>query len=237
MGTVIKAGAASRLVRGFERLALKDHLVEARAEVLAARREAQSIVQRAEEEAARLIEESNRLGYEAGIATGHAKGLLDGREEATAAVRAQFQEDAEAITKQLESLVAAFESQKSVLEERAKKDLLGFAVSLAERIVKRTAVLDRDVATANLSQAIRQMSGWTDLRVRVHAMDLETMRQYASHLVSTLTGQHHIEVMADAEIGPGGCVVESATTTVDATLESQYRQAACLLLGDEVTDS
>jgi len=38
-------------------------------------------------------------------------------------------------------------------------------------------------------------------------------------------GQHKVELVGDVSISPGGCVVESPSTTVDATIEKRWTRA------------
>lgn len=231
MGTVIKAGSTGRLVRRFERLALKDHMSEARAVVHAARNRASNIIEAAEADAVGIREEGRQQGYESGFAEGRAAGEAAGHEEAYAQAQAEFRVEQDHLVSQLTSAVEAVESQQRDLLERAQHDVLAFAVMVAERITKRTGLADRQVATGNAAEAIRQVVGWTDLVIRVHPDDLEAMGKYAGELVEELTGQRHVRVAEDSSIEPGGCVVESEGVRVDATLREQFKEVVALLLG------
>jgi len=93
--------------------------------------------------------------------------------------------------------------------DRAERDLLVFAIAVAERITKRTGLLDRSVVVANAREAIRQIGLRTDLKARANPMDLDALRRYAAELSNELGAESHLELIEDPDIEPGGCIVSS----------------------------
>ena len=233
VGTVIKAGTTGKLMKGFERLALTDHMAEARAVVYAARDRATRTVAQARADAAKIHEEEREAGYQAGFTEGRIAGQATGRQEAYAKAKEEFHTQHERLASELAALISSFESLKCDLLEQTRRDLLVFALMVAERITKRAGVADRQMAVANAAEAIGRVGSWTDLVIRVHPSDLEAMGQYAQEVVRELTGKRHVRAVEEPSIEPGGCVVESAATRVDGTLGGQFNEVVQLLIGEE----
>jgi len=233
VGTVIKAGSAAKLKKRFETLALKDHMAEAHQVVQSAHQFKAKILAQAQAEGQALREKSDRQGYEEGFARGQREGLEQGRNQAYADAQREFLSEQAQLLSTVSNLVTGLEEMKEALLDRAQRDLLVFAVAVAERITKRTGLLDRYVAVANAKEAVRQIGLRTDLKARVNPVDLDALRRYAAELSAELGAESHLELIEDPSIEPGGCIVGSPTSTVDATLAQQFEQAAAILLGDE----
>ena len=233
MGTVIKAGSAAKLMKRFENLALRDHMAEAHAVVQSAHQYKSRVIEGAWAEEVEIRKEADRRGFEDGYARGRREGEESGRKQAYADAKQEFRTEQAQLLSSVSALVTGLESMKEELLDRAQRDLLVFAVTVAERITKRTGLLDRHVAVANAQEAIRQIGVRSDLVARANPVDLDALRRYATELSNELTEKNHFELVEDAEIEPGGCVISSPTSTVDATLSSQIEQAAAILLGDE----
>lgn len=233
MGTVIKAGSAAKLMKRFETLALKDHMAEAHAVVQSAHRHKARLIEGAQAEGDKIRTEADGRGYEDGFARGRREGEESGRKKAYADAKQGFLTEQAQLLSTVGALVAGLESMKENLMDQAQRDLLVFAVAVAERITKSTGLLDRQVVVANAKEAIRQIGARTDLVARANPVDLDALRKYAAELSSELGEESHFQLIEDANIEPGGCIVSSATSRVDATLSGQFEQAAAILLGDE----
>lgn len=232
MGTVIKAGGGGKRVKRLETLKLQDHMAEANAVVQAAHTKAARIAEHAKKLADQAYENARRTGLRNGFKEGRATGHEAGRKEAFDSGKAEFNEHQKNLISSLSRLTAEFESHKRELLERARHDLLTLAVKLAERITKRVGAVDRLAAVANATEAIRHVGHRTDLVIRIHSDDRDAMNTYAGTLSAELDMKEHLAVVVDDTISPGGCIVQSPETQVDATLDQQLAQAVALLLGD-----
>ena len=233
MGTVIKAGSAAKLMKRFETLALKDHMAEAHSVVQSAQRYKAQVIEGAQAEGAEIRTEADGRGYAEGFARGRREGEESGRKQAYDDAKREFQTEQAQLLSSVSALVTGLESMKEELLDRAHRDLLVFAVAVAERITKRTGLLDRYVVVGNAKEAIRQIGVRTDLVARVNPVDLDALRRYATELSSELADESHFALIEDTNIEPGGCLLSSATSTVDATLSGQFEEATAILLGDE----
>lgn len=233
MGTVIKAGSAVKLMKRFEQLALKDHMAEAHSVVQSAHQYKTDVTEKARAEGVEIRKEADRRGFEDGFARGRREGEESGRTQAYADAMQEFRTEQAQLLSSVSALVTNLESMKEKLLDQAQRDVLVFAVTVAERITKSTGLLDRYAVVANAKEAIRQIGVRTDLVARVNPADLDALRRYATELSNELAQESHFQLIEDPDVEPGGCVISSPASSVDATLSSQFEQAAAILLGDE----
>lgn len=236
MATVIKADGVGKIKKHLATLGLKDHMAEAHRVVRDARLRALQIVEDAREKIERRGEAAEREGYQRGYEVGRAEGEAAGREEAFGTATAQFLEEQKPLLAALDQMMGSFDDAKGELLDRARHDVLTFAVAVAERIVKRTVEIDRTVAVANAEEAIQCITADTDVVIHTHPNDMEVMRRFAEGEAALLVGRRHVRVVEDASVGVGGCVVASETTRVDATIRGQFRHATALLLAEGSSD-
>ncbi len=233
MATVIKASGVGKIKKHLETLVLKDHMAEAQRIVHEARVRAARIIEDAQAHIQTSEREARRTGYEQGFAEGRAVGEASGHQEAFATAKVEFLARQEQLLGALEALMSSFEEQKEELIDRATSDVLLLAIAMAERITKRTAALDREVAVANARDAIRHTTAATDILIRINPVDAEAMRRFAGQLAAEPSRLQHVDVLEDAAVDPGGCIVESTRTRVDATIDGQFQQAVALFLGND----
>ncbi len=230
MGTVIKADGVGRIKKHLATLGLKDHMAEAQRVVHDARVHALEITEGAHSEIVKRGEDARRAGYERGFREGRSAGEESGHKESFATSKAEFLEQQKSLLGALDRLMGSFEDRKGALLDRARHDVLQFAVSLAERIVKRTVAVDRQVAVENATAALRQITDGSDVVIRVNPADMAAMRAFADADARKVSVRRHVALVEDEAVGAGGCLVESNATSIDATLEGQLRHARALLL-------
>ena len=223
-------------MRSFARLEpimLRDHVAEAREELRRARVEAVEIVGAARSRGESIWAEAKQKGYETGFAEGREAGREKGREEAREEALKGFGERQGRLVEVLRVLVEEIEARKERMLEQAEEDLLRLAMTIAERVAKRSCVVEGGSSSAavNLAEALQLVGSWTELTIRVHGEDLAAMEEYAAGLKGALGGAKHVRIVVDEAVGAGGCVVETEATRVDATLEGQLGEAAAIVLG------
>lgn len=236
MSTVIKAGEAGPILRHLKTVDLADHLAEAREVVAQARREAAQIVGAAKQRAHGTLEEARRLGAERGYREGHKKGEAEGREAARVEALEGFQQREEQVAAALQAATAQLEGIKTDLRLNAERDLLEFAAEVARRLTFALGRTSSEAVKENFSRALDLVAEQTSLIVRVHPDDVAALELFAPEVLSSTRAREGLSMVADDTISPGGCVVTSGTTTVDATLDTQLDTLITLLLGKEKPD-
>ncbi|UCG16764.1 MAG: hypothetical protein JSV19_01755 [Phycisphaerales bacterium] len=231
MSTVIKAGQPNvKPMRRLETIDLADHVVEAGKITNVARREAARLVADANAAAGQIREDAERRGYQEGFARGESEGQVAGREQALREASDRFTAEQADLAKAMRSIVDELEGLKRDLLIEAERDVLMFAVRVARKVTKRAVAVDPHCAVENLKESLRLVGRKTDLLVRVHRSDGETMRRFAPDVANDVGGKGHIRIVEDESIAPGGCTIVTDTTEVDATVDSQIDQIAALVL-------
>lgn len=227
---VIKGRDARRVGLRTEVLNLVDLEAEAEGIIARARAEARGLLEAARRQGRELAERARAEGYRAGRQQGLSEGRQEGQEQALAEARGVFAQQQERLVSSLAEAVEQLERQKRAILARAHSDLVGLAVAIAEKAIKRAGLLERSVVEENLREAIELVGGASDVVVRVHPEQLEAMRVFAERLLEQEGRLRHVRVVADEQVGPGGCVVSTAGGQVDARLETQVERIAEQLL-------
>lgn len=232
MSTVIKAGHKGSVVKRLAAVDLSDHLAEAKGVIEAACRQAEQVTARAREEARIAVESARAEGHEAGYREGRSAGEAAGQREAFERAMAEFRERHEGAARAMAAAAATIESMKDDLRIAAERDVLDLALLIARKLTFEFGRVHREAATANLQRALALVDRRTDLSVRINPADRETLETFAASLGRTVKDGGHVRLVDDPAVAPGGCVVESGPTEVDATLETQLEQVVAVLAGD-----
>ena len=245
MSAVLKAGEVARLSRRPRSIDLIDHLSEANAVVAEAKRNAARIVAEAEQHVERMVPqvraETYKLAYEKGdeegCREGREAGTTEGHKEALETALAKFDEQHVTIVKDMERVISEVDANNERLQIAARRDVLDFSVRLATKLTFEIGSLHREAAIANLNRALDLVHAKTGLTVYVHPSDLEAMTRFSGSVLKHVDGAAGIEFVADDSVSPGGCVVKSERTEVDATLDTQIDEIVSLLLGKKAQAS
>ncbi len=183
--------------------------------------ESRAIVMEAQRQAERIREEAYRAAHESGYEEGKAAGLEAGR--------AEMQRERDAYRTDLGALVEQIESERRRIWEEAEPQIMAFVLEIAHKVIKDEAKINRDIALSVIRNALRRVVDTENIRIRVNAADLETVRAAREEIVSLLDGARHVEIIDDRRIGPGGSVVETNAGTIDSTLDTQLHEIAIAL--------
>lgn len=178
--------------------------------------EAQQVIGEALMHAEALRAEARQEGYRSGFAEGFAAGKEAGMADAEAE-RAQLRAAIEAV-------VAQVEAERKRLWAEAETQIIGFALEMAQKVVKEDAQINREIAVSVIRNALRRVVDRESIRIRVNAQDLENIRAGRDDLLLFIDGIRHLEIVEDRRVGPGGCVVETNEGTIDARIETQFRE-------------
>jgi type III secretion protein L len=171
-------------------------------QVLNAEEKARSILQTARETADKSVADANAAAEEI-----RRKAYQTGREEAE--------------NELLENLLAIKEERSQVFLT-IEQDILKLSVKLAEKIIGREIQQDESARTEIVSNALRHARQQEMLTVRVNNADLVQLEKLRES-TNAFGRAQYIDFVADQAIAKGGCIIESASGTIDARLETQLR--------------
>ncbi len=150
------------------------------------------------------------------------QGLAEGRAAGNAEVSAQVQR----LAGMFYDLAKPFE----ILDDEVERELLTLAMALARQIVRRELKTDPTQIIGIIREAIAALPvAARDIRVHLHPEDAAVMRQ---HLAPT-ESERAWAIIEDPVMARGGCQITTATSRIDARLETRLGAILSELLGTE----
>jgi flagellar assembly protein FliH len=150
------------------------------------------------------------------------QGLAEGREAGQREVRAQV----ERLAGMFYDLAKPFDA----LDEEVERELLTLAMALARQIVRRELKADPTQIIGIIREAIAALPvAAREVRVHLHPEDAAVVRQ---HLAPT-ESERAWTLVEDPVMARGGCQVTTATSRIDARLETRLGAILVELLGTE----
>ncbi|MDD5382850.1 MAG: FliH/SctL family protein [Candidatus Margulisbacteria bacterium] len=168
-------------------------------EIPKAKSEAQKIIDNALKEAEAIREEARQAGRE------------EGRSESSARI-----EEA------LETLNQAVKERKNIIKD-SEAEILRLAIKVAEQIIRSEVSLHRDVSLNIVAEAISRISDREQIIVRVNREDAEYIKRYKDRIAGIMDGVKSFSILEDANIEPGGCIIETNLGFIDAKISTKLK--------------
>ncbi|TNF59517.1 MAG: flagellar assembly protein FliH [Burkholderiales bacterium] len=155
-------------------------------------------------------------------AEGFRHGHEAGSQEAHQALQAPMRQAMEETAQRMAQLLHDTRDQLTRSEDLIARQLLELACDLARQVVRQELRHSTDALRPVISEAVAQLvEDGLPATVRLHPQDLASL---AGSLPEG--GANGLpELVADASVSPGGCIVSSASTTVDASIEKRWARA------------
>jgi flagellar assembly protein FliH len=211
---------------GLRSFQLDDVLHEARQKVTSAQQEAAGFVEQARKEAGTIRQAARSQGFEAGFAEGQKTGRETGHQEAFEAARSQFAEQQASLIAACRQLIDQINDQRADWWAAARQDLIDLAIAIARRVACCVGQRERDVVAKNLEEAIQLVGRRSQITIQVNPADAEAARAFAGELMDRREHWKNVPVVESPQVSPGGCRLEWATGSVDATLQTQLDRIA-----------
>lgn len=167
----------------------------------------------AEERAAALQAEAERLGRQEGLERGMAE------------ARVRLEQALEAVAA-AERAMAEMHDRYVTEAEAAAVDL---AFQIAEKVIGTTIATDREAVLGVVSGALLRTTDRDHLVLEVNPGDFELVRDSAAELAARLGGISRMEVVSERRVEAGGCVVRTEAGEIDARVSSQLERVRRLL--------
>lgn len=161
----------------------------------------------------RLAEETRR-SFDAGRERGRQEGRQAEREAQAATESAAERHRA----RQAAELIASFTEERDRYLQAVEREVVKLALAVAARILRRESQMDPLLLTGAVRVALGQLSGSTQVRLRVPAAELELWTE-AIALVPNLAVKP--AVLAGENMRLGDCVIETELGSVDLGIRAQ----------------
>jgi flagellar assembly protein FliH len=135
---------------------------------------------------------------------------------------------AEAMLRRVAQTIEELGGLRQTLIQETEREMVQLALTLARRVVHREVTLDPELAAALAHVALERLGMNTPATIRLNPEDYTIVAQD-----STRWGGQTVTVVPDPAISRGGCLVESAFGSVDATIERQFDELSRALFGGD----
>jgi len=168
--------------------------------------------------------------YEAARAEGHAAGLAEGRALGAAQARAEGEARQREIGAELLAVLAMAARPLETLDGEVENALVDLTICIARQIIRRELRTNPGEVVAVVREALGQLPMATrERKLYLHPEDIPMVRQ----ALGLADSEHGWRLEADPLLTRGGCLVETETSYIDATVESRIAAVVRDLLGGE----
>ncbi|MDO8250920.1 MAG: flagellar assembly protein FliH [Rhodoferax sp.] len=157
-------------------------------------------------------------GFAEGFVQGQAQTRLEAQRQIADFIANQGQEAAQNFTQ----LFASVQAQQADTEQVMARGVLELACELARQVLRQELSVNPETLRPVIREALGLLATENkSALVRLNPADLEVLEEVVRAEFSSLS----LTLIADATLTRGGCVVESAGTVVDGTLEKRWMRA------------
>lgn len=165
-----------------------------------------------------MLQEARQQAYAEGFQHGHDAGSQETRDALEATIRRSAEETAVRMGQLLHSMG----DQLIASEQHIARQILELSCDIARQVVRQELKVNTRHLRAVIGEALEQMvEDGLPATVRMNPEDLALMK---GALLETL-GENAPELVADPDISPGGCLIQSPSSVVDATIEKRWARA------------
>ena len=154
------------------------------------------------------------------------RGLAEGERRAIDGAMAKLSSQSNLLGQIIHQVEQTCDRVAADLEEQSVE----LAFEVARKIVRQCAEEKRDVISTQVKAAITRVredvKAHALVRIRVHPDDLPEMEELRETMTDVFDHPVVLAFEGDAALGRGGCVVQTGTRLVDATVESQLERLA-----------
>lgn len=208
---------------------------------------AQAIISAAQDRAAAILEEVQQealvikegaveaqlAAVEQGRAAGAAQGYKEGKAQAEAEV-AELRREAKELREQAEQVLA---EAKSVFQEsvaQAEDAIIELALTVAARVIGDEVAERPEIVARTARQAIRRVASGQAYTIFAHPAAAQLLHEQRAELLAEAPPGARLQVIADPQLAPGACRVETERGFVDAGVDTQLQAVRALLRGEAV---
>lgn len=161
-------------------------------------------------------------GYSQGYTQGHAQATLEGQRQITEYIATQGQETARTFGQLFETASAQLAESEQVMA----KGVLELACEVARQVLRHEMSTNPNALQPVVREALSVLAIDSKAAlVRLNPLDMEVLAEVLRQEFSSLS----LTLLPDSSMTRGGCLVESAGTVVDGTVEKRWKRAVASL--------
>ena len=166
-------------------------------------------------------EEGFKTGFEQGTEAGYQAGLETGKQEISQQLTV------------LNQIITALNTPLLDLDQQVENDLMNIVITMTRQLVRRELRAEPEHVIGAMRAALAVLPiNDRKLKIYLHPQDIELVKKG----LSVEQGDDNWQWIEDPVLTRGGLRLETADTTVDATVEARLASVINKLLGEERSD-
>ncbi len=150
-----------------------------------------------------------------------ARARKEGREEGLAQSRAEFEKKLTGEKQNLLQALGDFVQERDKYFHRVESEVVSLTLAIARKILHREAQVDPLLLEGVVRVGLDNIAAGTHVRLRVHPDQVPVWQQFIAAQPDLKSPP---ELMGDATLGPGRCILETDWGSTDLTLETQLKE-------------
>jgi flagellar biosynthesis/type III secretory pathway protein FliH len=171
------------------------------------------------------IETAQKESYE----QGYAQAMKDGEDQYAKRLQEECQRVLKPQLEQMNHIVLAVQNAWKQFGTSVENVVITLSLAAAEQVVKKEVQNDDRIILNQIREGLKRISGVERLKLRLHPDDEKIVRQSRTELLAHVDSVRDIVVEPDESVSRGGCILESESGSVDATVETQTKKMSELL--------
>ncbi len=144
-----------------------------------------------------------------------------GRQSGKDEVLAAYDQQVVKLRDEIARALREFGASRETYFQRVEQQVVRLTLAIARKILHREAQVDPLLLTGILRVALDKIAASTNTRLRAHPSDIKAWRDYFAQSSENYPAP---ELIGDAEIQPGRCILETELGTTEIGLETQLRE-------------
>ena len=153
------------------------------------------------------------------------EGFEQGRHEGLQAARSEV----DATLQRMEQIIQAMAEPLQAVDEQVEGELLQLAIAIAQQIIRRELQVDPEQVVSVVRDALSALpSSARKVRIQLHPEDADLVRE---KLLPSDEAERAWKISDDLSLNRGGCIVESESSRIDASVEKRLKSVIAELMG------
>jgi flagellar assembly protein FliH len=157
------------------------------------------------------------------------RGFAAGQTETAESLRNEYEARLDREHNRINTLINSLRGEFDSLQRKWERIMIEFALAVAERIVKREVVVDKELVMRQIKEALRRVQGVEQIKLRINQLDEQLVRDHRAAVLQGVDSIGELVIEVDEKVPPGGCILESDSGSVDARLSTQLDNIAAAL--------
>lgn len=180
------------------------------------REKAQKIIEHAQIEAKKLIDQAKIYG-ETAKTEAHREGFKLGKEDGYKAGLEEFT----TYMKQAKNLMTQIVRERENILNSIEPELAKLSISIAEKIIGEELTTNKETVISIVKNAMSKIKAREEVMIKVSPDDLEYVRGKKEIFARFVEGLKKLEVTSDPRVEQGGCLIETNLGNADGRISTQ----------------